>query len=63
MFAVCLEEDTPTDPNAMSRMFLHGEAGQMWAVLKLIEKNAKIKIKKRDELHNFNNFRHQYVSI
>jgi hypothetical protein len=29
MFAVCLEEDTPTDPNAMSRMFLHGEAGQM----------------------------------
>jgi hypothetical protein len=29
VLAVCLEEDKPTDPNAMSRMFLHGEAGRM----------------------------------
>lgn len=29
VFALCLEDDQPTDPNDVSRKFLHGEAGRM----------------------------------
>ncbi|XP_061187817.1 carnitine O-palmitoyltransferase 2, mitochondrial-like [Saccostrea echinata] len=30
VFALCLEDGKPTDPNAITRMFLHGEAGRIW---------------------------------
>ncbi|XP_056001188.1 carnitine O-palmitoyltransferase 2, mitochondrial-like [Ostrea edulis] len=30
IFALCFEDNKPTDPNAITRMFLHGEAGRIW---------------------------------
>nr|XP_022297829.1 carnitine O-palmitoyltransferase 2, mitochondrial-like [Crassostrea virginica] len=30
VFSLCLEDDAPTDPNAITRKFLHGEPGRIW---------------------------------
>eukprot|EP00105_Crassostrea_gigas_P016944 XP_011434533.1 PREDICTED: carnitine O-palmitoyltransferase 2, mitochondrial-like [Crassostrea gigas] len=30
VFTLCLEDDQPTDPNDVTRKFLHGEAGRIW---------------------------------